>query len=141
MTALILVGYVWTPYSATAMEGSKFDSPSLVHLLGTDSYGRDIFSRVLSGAGTSFWIALCVVAIGCAAGILIGSLCGYYGGPADLILTRVCDSITAFPSILLALVIVSVVGAARSTWSSPWASSLSPALPASSGGNSPAAGT
>ncbi len=110
MTALILVGYVWTPYSVTAMEGSKFDSPSLVHLLGTDSYGRDIFSRVLSGAGASFGIALCVVAIGCAAGILIGSLCGYYGGPADLILTRVCDSITAFPSILLALVIVSVVG-------------------------------
>ena len=51
-----------------------------------------------------------MVAIGCLAGILIGSLCGYYGGLPDLILTRVCDSITAFPAFLLALVIVTVAG-------------------------------
>ena len=65
---------------------------------------------MLQGAGTSFFIAVCVVAIGCVFGILIGSLCGYYGGVPDLILTRVCDAITAFPAILLALVIISVVG-------------------------------
>ena len=111
MTALILVGYVWTPYSPTAMDAAaKNQAPSLLHLLGTDNFGRDIFSRVLEGAGTSFLIAVCVVAIGCLCGILIGSLCGYYGGPADVILTRVCDAITAFPSFLLALVIVSVMG-------------------------------
>ena len=111
MTALILMGYVWTPYSPTEMDAAaKFASPSLVHLLGTDNFGRDIFSRVLEGAGTSFLIAACVVAIGCAAGTLIGALCGYYGGIPDLILTRVCDAITAFPSFLLALVIVSVAG-------------------------------
>lgn len=110
MTALILVSCFWTPYDPTAMESKKFLPPSLEHLLGTDNYGRDIFSRVLEGAGTSFLIALCVVALGCAAGILIGSLCGYYGGVPDLVLTRVCDSITAFPSFLLALVIVSVTG-------------------------------
>lgn len=111
MTLLILVGYVWTPYDPEAMDGTaKFSSPSLTHLLGTDNYGRDIFSRVLDGAGTSFLIALCVVAIGCAFGILIGSLCGYYGGVPDAILTRVCDSITAFPSVLLALVVVSIIG-------------------------------
>lgn len=96
MVALILMGYVWTPYGPTAMDASaKNQAPSLLHLLGTDNFGRDIFSRVLSGAGTSFLIAVCVVAIGCVFGILIGSLCGYYGGPADVILTRVCDSITA----------------------------------------------
>ena len=111
MTLLILMGYIWTPYSPTQMDASaQMQAPSLQHLLGTDNFGRDIFSRVLQGAGTSFLIAVSVVAIGCLAGILVGSLCGYYGGTADVILTRVCDSITAFPSILLALVIVSVVG-------------------------------
>ena len=111
MTLLSLMGYIWTPYSPTQMDASaQMQAPSLQHLLGTDNFGRDIFSRVLQGAGTSFLIAVSVVAIGCLAGILVGSLCGYYGGTADVILTRVCDSITAFPSILLALVIVSVVG-------------------------------
>ena len=111
MTLLILMGYIWTPYSPTQMDASaQMQAPSLQHLLGTDNFGRDIFSRVLQGAGTSFLIAVSVVAIGCLAGILIGGLCGYYGGTADVILTRVCDYITAFPSILLALVIVSVVG-------------------------------
>ena len=110
VTALIIMGYVWTPYDPTAMESGKFLPPSLEHLLGTDNFGRDIFSRVLQGAGTSFLIAVCVVLIGCVFGILIGSFCGYYGGAADLILTRICDSITAFPSILLALVIITVMG-------------------------------
>ena len=111
MTAMIVLGYFWTPYSPTEMNGSaKFQPPSLAHLLGTDNFGRDIFSRVIEGAGTTFFIAVCVVLIGCVAGIVIGSLCGYYGGLPDLILTRVCDSITAFPSFLLALVIVSVAG-------------------------------
>ncbi|MBP3674578.1 MAG: ABC transporter permease [Oscillospiraceae bacterium] len=110
MTLLIVVGYFWTPYDPTAMESKKFLAPSFEHLLGTDNFGRDIFSRVLQGAGTSFFIAVCVVLTGCVFGILIGSLCGYYGGIADLILTRVCDSITAFPSILLALVIITIMG-------------------------------
>ena len=111
VVVLIVVGYFWTPYSPTAMDpAAKFAAPSLAHLLGGDNYGRDIFSRVLQGAGTSLFIGACVVAIGCAGGVLIGSLCGYYGGAADLILTRVCDTITAFPAILLALVIVSVAG-------------------------------
>lgn len=111
MVALILLGFGWTPYSTTAMDASaKCQRPGLAHLLGTDQFGRDIFSRILEGAGTSFLIAVCVVVIGCVFGILIGSLCGYYGGIPDLILTRICDSITAFPAILLALVIISVVG-------------------------------
>ena len=111
MIILIVIGYFWTPYSPTAMDAAaKMSPPSVAHILGTDNMGRDIFSRVLNGAGTTFFIALCVVAIGCLAGILIGSLCGYYGGVADVILTRVCDAITAFPSVLLALVVVSIIG-------------------------------
>ncbi|MBR6748762.1 MAG: ABC transporter permease [Clostridia bacterium] len=110
MSGLIIMGYFWTPYDPTAFVEKKFLPPSAAHLLGIDNFGRDIFSRVIDGAGTSFFIAVCVVAIGCVAGILIGSFCGYFGGLPDLILTRVCDSITAFPSFLLALVIVSITG-------------------------------
>ena len=96
---MILIGYVWTPYDPEAMSAvDKLKAPSFTHIMGTDNFGRDIFSRVLDGAGTSLLIALCVVIIGCVFGIIIGALCGYYGGVADAILTRVCDSITAFPS-------------------------------------------
>ena len=110
VVAMIVMGYFWTPYDPTAMVSKKFLAPSWQHLLGTDNFGRDIFSRVLDGAGTTLFIAVCVVVIGCVAGIIIGSLCGYYGGLPDVILTRVCDSITAFPSFLLALVIVTITG-------------------------------
>ena len=114
ISLLIILGYFWTPYSPTAMNvGAKFQAPSLEHLMGTDNFGRDIFSRVIDGAGTNFFIAVSVVAIGCALGILIGSLCGYYGGLPDIILTRICDSITAFPSFLLALVIISIMGSGK----------------------------
>lgn len=109
MTLLILVGLVWTPYSTTWMDASaKTKPPSLAHLMGTDNFGRDIFSRVLEGAGTSFLVAVAVVSIGCFFGLLIGGLCGFYGGLADTILTRICDTLTAFPSVLLALVVLSL---------------------------------
>lgn len=111
MVLLIVVGFFWTPYSTTEMNPAEQTlPPSATHLMGTDNFGRDIFSRVLEGAGMSLLIALCVVAIGCVAGTVLGGLCGYFGGVADVVLTRICDSITAFPSVLLALVIVSVVG-------------------------------
>ena len=111
ITAMVAISFFWTPYSPTAMNGkAKNAAPSLLHLFGTDNMGRDIFSRVLRGAGTSFLIAIAVVLIGCICGIIIGALCGYYGGVADAVLTRVCDSITAFPAVLLGLVIISVIG-------------------------------
>ena len=111
MAALALIGYVWTPYDPVAIAGSqKFLPPSLRHLFGTDNFGRDIFSRVMAGMGTTFFISLCTVAIGGAVGTLVGAFTGYFGGVADLILMRVCDAITAFPSILLALVLVTIIG-------------------------------
>ena len=111
MAALILVGYVWTPYNTTEMSGSaKFLSPCLAHPLGTDNFGRYLLSRIMEGAGSTFLIALCVVLIGGVAGTIIGCLTGYFGGAADAVLMRVCDAITAFPSILLALVLIAVVG-------------------------------
>ena len=81
MVLLIVISFFWTPYNTTTMDAaSKFSPPTLAHIMGCDSYGRDIFSRILEGAGTSFLIAVCVVAIGTVAGILIGALTGYFGG-------------------------------------------------------------
>lgn len=116
MVLLILISFFWTPYGTTAMDASaKFSPPTLTHVMGCDSYGRDIFSRVLEGARTSFLIAVCIVLIGVIFGTLIGALTGYFGGWADEALMRLCDSVTAFPSILLALVVVAVVGGSKVT--------------------------
>lgn len=111
MVTLILVGLVWQPYSPTAMDGAlKFHPPSLSHLFGTDDKGRDILSRVMVGAGNTFLIAVGVVLIGGVFGTVIGCLTGYFGGIADVILMRVCDTLTAFPSVLLALVLILLLG-------------------------------
>lgn len=111
LTLLILLGVFWTPFDPDAMSGSeKLLSPSLRHLMGTDGFGRDIFSRILRGAGTTFFVALSTVAIGGVLGTLLGALTGYFGGLLDEVLMRCNDALTAFPSILLALVIVGVLG-------------------------------
>lgn len=111
LTALIILGYFWTPYDPTAMAvGPKFEAPTLAHLMGTDNFGRDIFSRVLKGAGTTFAIAVSTVAIGAVCGTAIGALTGYFGGVVDDAMMRFNDALTAFPSILLALVIISILG-------------------------------
>lgn len=110
MAALILLGFFWTPWDPNAMAaGPKFAGPSLSHWMGTDNFGRDIFSRVLKGAGSTVSIALATLAIGAVCGCLVGALTGYFGGPADEILMRLNDALTAFPSILLALVVISIL--------------------------------
>ena len=110
LTVFIVLGFFWTPYDPTAMEAQKFLAPSLQHLMGTDNFGRDIFSRVLKGAGTTFGIAVATVSIGAVLGTLVGALTGFFGGIVDDILMRINDALTAFPSILLALVIISILG-------------------------------
>ncbi len=112
LTALIVLGFFWTPYDPNAMGDAeeKFLAPSFQHLLGTDDFGRDIFSRVLKGAGTTFTIAFCTVAIGTVVGTVLGAVTGYFGGLVDEVLMRLNDVLTAFPSILLALVVISILG-------------------------------
>ena len=112
LTALIVLGFFWTPYDPNAMGDAeeKFLAPSFQHLLGTDDFGRDIFSRVLKGAGTTFTIAFCTVAIGAVVGTVLGAVTGYFGGLVDEVLMRLNDVLTAFPSILLALVVISILG-------------------------------
>ena len=109
--AFSLVGTFYTPFDPTEMgAGARYAAPSLSHPMGTDNFGRDLLSRVMEGAGTSFSIALAVVAIGAGIGVTAGAVSGYFGGVADTLLSRLGDAMTAFPSILLALVIVGVIG-------------------------------
>ncbi|MBQ1475936.1 MAG: ABC transporter permease [Firmicutes bacterium] len=111
MLCVILVGLLWTPYDPNAMSGSeKLQGPSAAHLFGTDNFGRDIFSRVIQGAGATFLIAAAAVAIGLLIGLVLGGLTGYYGGVLDEVLMRFSDTILAFPSILLALVMIAILG-------------------------------
>ena len=109
MLLIILIGVFWTPYDPNAMNAAeKMAGPGLRHLFGTDNFGRDIFSRVVQGAGATFLIALCSVGFGLVIGLIIGGLTGWYGGWVDEVLMRLNDSITAFPSLLLALVLIAV---------------------------------
>ncbi len=110
MILLILYGQLWTPYDPNAMSAARSQGPSLYHLLGTDNFGRDIFSRVLVGAGATFVIAMSTVVIGAVVGVVVGALTGYFGGWVDEGLMRLNDALASFPSILLALVILSLTG-------------------------------
>ena len=109
---MALIGLIYTPYPSNEMNGlEKTNPPSLAHLFGTDQFGRDIFSRVLEGASTSFLIAVSVVLIGAVVGGFLGAITAYYGGVLDAVLMRVTDVLAAFPSVLLAICFVAVIGA------------------------------
>jgi dipeptide transport system permease protein len=80
------------------------------HILGTDAVGRDILSRLIYGARFSLFIGLVVVTISVVSGVLIGLIAGYFRGKVDTFIMRIMDIILAFPSLLLALVLVAVLG-------------------------------
>jgi peptide/nickel transport system permease protein len=84
--------------------------PSLDHFMGTDRFGRDIFSRVMWAGQTSLPIGIVSVVIGVLVGVSVGLLAGYYGGWIDAISMRVVDLLLAFPGILLALFIIAILG-------------------------------
>ncbi|SMC87816.1 dipeptide transport system permease protein [Fulvimarina manganoxydans] len=83
---------------------------STAYLLGTDAVGRDILSRLIFGAQYSLFIGVVVVVIAVTVGIAVGLIAGYVGGWVDTVIMRVMDIILAFPSLLLALVLVAVLG-------------------------------
>lgn len=90
-------------------------APSAAHWLGTDAIGRDIFSRLIYGGRTSLLVGLVSTAISCAIGVPLGLIAGYFKGKAEVIIMRVADIFMSFPSIVLILVLVSVLG--PSIWS------------------------
>lgn len=99
------------PYDALAQKiEHRLSPPSAQHLFGTDELGRDVFSRVVYGARISLPVGLVVILFSMLMGALVGALAGYIGGVFDLLVMRVADITLAFPSIVLALAIASVLG-------------------------------
>ncbi len=99
------------PYDPTVPDfGRPLEKPSQDHILGTDELGRDLFSRILYGSRISLAIGLISVSIGLVVGIPLGALSGFYGGKFDLIVQRFIDILIAFPGILLAIVVVTILG-------------------------------
>ncbi len=111
---LIITGLFFQPYDPETMNiDLKFAGISPAHPFGCDSFGRDIFTRVMVGARTTLLVALGTVGIGAGMGILIGAFTGYFGGWLDEVMMRIIDAMFAFPSILLALVVISLLGSGK----------------------------
>jgi peptide/nickel transport system permease protein len=89
---------------------SMLQPPSWKHLLGTDPFGRDIFSRIIYGARTALIIGLSSAFLGCTLGAIIGAGSAYFGGKIDNAIQRGIDLMLSFPLIVLALVVVAVLG-------------------------------
>jgi peptide/nickel transport system permease protein len=100
-----------TPYEPLEMApAERLQPPSIRHLLGTDVFGRDLFTRILFGARISLQTGLVSVTIAISIGVPLGLLSGFYGGTVDRLLMRLVDLMLTFPGILLALVIVAILG-------------------------------
>lgn len=90
---------------------NRLKAPSAAHILGTDELGRDVFSRLVFGARLSLMIGIFPTSISMAIGIILGLLAGFYGGKLDYVIMRLCDIVLAFPSLLLAMVVMYTLGA------------------------------
>lgn len=108
--AALLAPYLTTHDPFVQQIRARFEGPSLEHLLGTDNFGRDLYSRVLFGFRTSIGVAFGAVGLAALAGSLIGLVAAYLGGWADRILMRLMDVLLAFPIILLAIAVLAVLG-------------------------------
>lgn len=99
------------PYDTIAQDTAvRLKAPSPAHPFGTDQFGRDVFSRAMSGIFASLRVAVVSVAAAVTAGTLIGVVSGYAGGWTDAIVGRLTDVLFAFPAILLALTVISAFG-------------------------------
>src|SRR5437879_9709899 len=113
-TALLIataaLSLVYTPQDPLAMSIiGRLQGPSGPHPFGTDQYGRDVLSRVMTGTVTSIAVGVIAVGIGAAVGMLIGILSGYVGGWIDEAFMRLVDAIQGFPAILSALLFAAVL--------------------------------
>ncbi len=115
---LVLVSFVLcaimadfvAPYDPLESGDDLLAEPSLAHLMGTDAMGRDVFSRVVFGARISLMVGVIAVVISLLVGAPVGLIGGYLGGYADALVVMMIDIMLAFPGLLLALAIASVLG-------------------------------
>jgi peptide/nickel transport system permease protein len=111
MAVVALLASLIAPYDPTAQNPLlQLQHPSLAHLMGTDEFGRDVFSRILYGTRPSLAVGFIAVGIATVAGLAVGVTAGYCGRWVDNVLMRVMDVIFAFPDVLLAIAIVAMLG-------------------------------
>lgn len=102
------------PYDSVAVDfGAMLAPPSADHWLGTDTFGRDMLSRIIHGARTALVIGFASALVGCGIGAVIGAASAYFGGKVDLVIQRVVEVLLIIPIIVTALVAVSVLGRNR----------------------------
>lgn len=131
LIALLVLAAVFAPLIApdpeqgrgAAATAQRNLGPSLDHLLGTDPLGRDVLSRIVYGARPALGVSLSVVALAVLVGVPLGLIAGYRGGRVDEAIMRVTDMFLAFPPLLLAMVIVSLLG--PSLWNAALALAIS----------------
>ncbi len=102
--------FPYGPNDIWAGGASAFQTPSNVHWFGTDNVGRDIFVRIIYGAGISIRVGFLAVFVSLSVGTLVGLIAGYFGGIIDSILSSLIEMLLAFPAILLALAILAIFG-------------------------------
>lgn len=113
---LLTITALFAPFIATADPAAndlanRLQPPGQAGLLGTDYFGRDVFSRVVYGAQISIGITLIILAVSVVFGLVLGLICGYYRGFLDSAVMTVVEILLAFPSMILALVVVGIMGA------------------------------
>lgn len=88
----------------------RHHAPSFKYWMGTDDFGRDVFSRVLIGSRVSLLVGICSISVAMIIGVLLGVYSGFKGGWIDQVLTKVIDSLMTFPSLILGILVVSAIG-------------------------------
>jgi peptide/nickel transport system permease protein len=109
---VLAVGAKWiAPFDPEEIDfAAQLARPSAGHWMGTDQFGRDVFSRLVYGARTALAVGILSSLFGCTVGALIGAASGYFGGRVDTIIQRIVDILLSFPIIVLAMVVVAVLG-------------------------------
>lgn len=121
IASMLIVFALFSPFIATALPDIQdlsarlippfwYEGGSIHHLLGTDDFGRDLFSRIVYGARISIMVGSISVSISLFFGLVMGVFAGYYGGLIDAMIMRLVDMMLSIPAILLAIVIVSILG-------------------------------
>lgn len=111
IVSLALLGSVYTPYDPIAVNAEmRLSGPSFDHWLGTDEWGRDVLSRLLSAASVSVLISLLTALLATSVGALIGAAAAFYGGWIDRVVIMFMDALLAFPSLILALSVIAIYG-------------------------------
>jgi peptide/nickel transport system permease protein len=110
---IAIIGPTIAPYPPREFHTARaFEGPSADFWFGTDQFGRDVFSRVLVGTRSIFMVSFSATFLGVLVGTVIGLAAGYYGGWIDEVVMRVADGVMSFPSLLLALLILTMLGPA-----------------------------